>query len=56
MKHWEVLVTVHGATPPRGKPVKGVGYIVKTETAEDAKQKALDCAKLTQLQDRKSVV
>ena len=50
MKHFDVLVTVHGATPPRGNAVTGIGYIVKTDTPEDAKQKALDCAKLTQLQ------
>lgn len=50
MKCWNVLVTVHGATPPRGKATVGIGYIIKTDTAEDAKRKALDCAKLTQLQ------
>lgn len=48
MKHWDVLVTVHGATPPRGKPVKGVGYIVKACCPQTARSLALDYARATQ--------
>ncbi len=48
MKHYEVTVTVHGATPPKGhKPVIAIGFIVKTDSPEDAKVKALDCAKMS---------
>lgn len=50
MKHYEVTVTVHGATPPKGKPLIALGYIVKTDSPKGAKQMALDCARMTQLQ------
>lgn len=45
MKHYEVEVTVHGATPPKNsKPVRAAVYIVKAESPEDAKAKALEYA------------
>lgn len=50
MTTYQVDVTVQGTTPPNGsKPVIGLTYFVKTDSPEDAKAKAVDCAKLTQL-------
>ncbi len=45
MKHYEVTVTVHGATPPTGRPVKGVTFIPKANSPEEAAELALEYAK-----------
>lgn len=50
MKHYEVEVTVHGATPPKGNPIVSLTFIVKADSPENAAQMALDSAKLKQLQ------
>lgn len=47
-KHYQVDVTVHGATPPKGsKPVIGLTYIVKACCPQTARALALDYARGT---------
>lgn len=44
-KHYEVWVTVHGATPPRGRPIKAVTFIVKACCPQVARSLALEYAR-----------
>lgn len=46
-KHYEVAVTVQGATPPRGKPVIELTYIVKACCPQVARAMALEYARAT---------
>lgn len=47
-KHYTVDVTVRGATPPRGKPVTALTYVVKACCPQAARCIALDYARATQ--------
>lgn len=44
-KCYEVEVAVHGATPPRGKPVKAVSFIIKACCPQVARSIAMDHAR-----------
>lgn len=46
-KYYEVEVTVHGATPPRGRPVIALTYIVKACCPQTARSLALEYARGT---------
>lgn len=48
MTSYQVEITVHGATPPRGKPVIQLTYIIKAENPTNAGLQALNFAKCTQ--------
>lgn len=46
---YEVEVTVHGATPPRGKPVRAVTFIVKACCPQVARSIAMDHVRAAQI-------
>ena len=43
-KHYVVDITVQGATPPRGRPIKEITFIIPSESEEEAMKKALEYA------------
>lgn len=49
-RHYEVKVTVHGATLPKGKPVKAIVFIVKACCPQVARSMALDYARAAKVE------
>ena len=48
MKIWEVKVTINGATPPKGRAVTALTYIIRADSPVNAKLEALNRARCEQ--------